>query len=326
MKYLFGPVPSRRLGRSLGVDLVPFKTCSYDCIYCQLGRTTHKTTRRKQWVPFNGVLAELEEGLSRRPDYITLSGLGEPTLFSRAGELIKCIKVMTNVPVAVLTNGSLLWHPMVRAELLNADLVIPSLDAGDDALFQTINRPHRGISFNQMLRGLMDFRRAFNGEYWLEVFLLAGYTAIESEVAKLAACVEKIRPDRVQLNTVTRPPTEDFTISVQREYMDRAAAMFSPRAEVIADYSGIHQEHEFSAGRIEILDMLHRRPCSIEDITAGLGLHRNEVIKHIEELAARDLVDSSEVNGVLYYRAEKRHRIRVSNREAKHPVRCEKKG
>ncbi len=314
MKYLFGPVPSRRLGRSLGIDLVPFKTCSYDCIYCQLGRTTHKTIKRKQWVPFKEVLAELEKGLSRHPDYITLSGSGEPTLFSRTGELIKHIKAMTDVPVAVLTNGSLLWHPMVRAELFNADLVIPSLDAGDSALFQTINRPHRGISFKQMLRGLVDFRREFEGEYWLEVFLLAGYTAIEDELAKLAASVKRIRPDRVQLNTVTRPPTEEFAIGVQREYMDRAAAMFSPHAEVIADYAGIHEERDFSAGRDEVLDILHRRPCSIEDIAVGLGLHRNEVIKHVEELTVRDLVDSSAVNGVLYYRAGKEdHRTCVPN-------------
>ena len=130
-KYIFGPVPSRRLGRSLGVDLVPLKTCSYDCIYCQLGNTTCRTTERKEWVPLDDVVLELKDRLSARPDYITLSGSGEPTLYSRGGELIDRIKAMTDVPVAVLTNGSLLWQKEVRKQLMKADLVIPSLDACD---------------------------------------------------------------------------------------------------------------------------------------------------------------------------------------------------
>ena len=177
MSYVFGPVPSRRLGRSLGVDLVPFKTCSYDCIYCQLGRTSCKTVERKQWVPLDDVLAELKEKLSTRPDYITLSGSGEPTLFWRTGELIDRIKAMTDVPVAVLTNGSLLWCKDVRDQLTNADLVIPSLDAGDQSMFRAVNRPHEDISFERMLDGLIAFRKAFGGQYWLEIMLLAGHTA-----------------------------------------------------------------------------------------------------------------------------------------------------
>ena len=183
--YIFGPVPSRRLGRSLGVDLVPFKTCTYDCIYCQLGRTTNKTIQRKEWVPLDDVVTELETKLSSQPDYITLSGSGEPTLYSRTGELIDRIKAVTNVPVAVLTNGSLLWNQEVRARLMNADLVVPSLDAGDEAMFRAVNRPHEDISFERMLQGLIDFRHEFQGKYWLEVFLLAGHNAIAAEVVTL---------------------------------------------------------------------------------------------------------------------------------------------
>ncbi len=170
MTYIFGPVPSRRLGRSLGVDLVPFKTCSYDCIYCQLGRTTNQTVERREWVPLDAVLAELRGKLASQPDYITLSGSGEPTLYSRLDELIDGIRAMTEVPIAVLTNGSLLWQPEVRSKLLRAHLVIPSLDAGDERTFQAIDRPHGTISFKRMLWGLIDFRREYQGQYWLEVF------------------------------------------------------------------------------------------------------------------------------------------------------------
>lgn len=163
-KHVFGPVPSRRLGRSLGVDLVPLKVCSYACIYCQLGRTTKKTVERKEWVPTARVLDELKRKLATRPDYITFSGSGEPTLHSALGKIIEQIKSMTKTPVAVLTNGSLLWQPEVRTELALADVVMPSLDVGDDLFFQTVNRPHPEITFEKLLSGLEQFRREFSGQ------------------------------------------------------------------------------------------------------------------------------------------------------------------
>ncbi|MDY6914260.1 MAG: radical SAM protein [Planctomycetota bacterium] len=302
--YVFGPVPSRRLGRSLGVDLVPFKTCSYDCIYCQLGRTTCKTIQRKQWVPMADVLAELDAKLTTtRPDYITLSGSGEPTLFSRTGELISRIKAISDIPVAVLTNGSLLWRPEVRSELAVADLVIPSLDAGDEAMFGAVNRPHEEISFEKMLGGLIDFRREFSRQYWLEIFVLAGYTAVETEFDKLVGCVDMIKPDRVQLNTVARPTAEDFALGVSRERLGELAARFDPPAEVVADFRCDGEQARFAAGREEILNMLRRRPCSLDDIAAGLTMHRNEVIKYIEELTAEKLISQSRVAEKVYYKA-----------------------
>jgi len=303
MSYIFGPVPSRRLGRSLGVDLVPFKTCTYDCIYCQLGRTTDKTVEQKQWTPLDDVLAELKGKLASRPDYITLSGSGEPTLFVQMGELIGRIKAMTDVPVAVLTNGSLLWRKDVRDQLANADLVIPSLDAGDAVMFRAVNRPHEDISFEKMLDGLIAFRKEFAGEYWLEIMLLAGYTAIEAELAKIVGCVEMIRPDRVQLNTVARPPAESFAVGVSPRRMSELAGMFDPPAEVIADFSGVGEQHEFATSREEILNMLRRRPCCIDDLAGGLGVHRNEAIKHVEELAAEGLLEPVLMGSKPYYRA-----------------------
>ena len=300
---VFGPVPSRRLGRSLGVDLVPLKTCTYDCIYCQLGRTTRKTLERREWVHLDAVLGELESRLSTEPQYITLSGSGEPTLYSRLGELIAGIKRMTRVPVAVLTNGSLLGGPEVRAGLLAADLVIPSLDAGDEKLFQYVNRPHEGVSFEKMVEGLATFREEYRGRYWLEVFLLGGVTAISAEVEKIAAVVRRVNPDRIQINTVTRPPAESFAYPVPREELERLVALFDGRAEVIAEYRGTHGRSEFAARREDVLDLLSRRPCTTGDIAAGLGLHRNEVAKHIEELARDGAVASEAVGDEVYYRA-----------------------
>jgi len=301
--HVFGPVPSRRLGRSLGVDLVPFKTCTYDCIYCQLGPTTCRTLQRKEWVPLELVLQELEEKLDTRPDYITLSGSGEPTLFTPLDKLIEGIRKVTDIPIAVLTNGSLLGSWDVQWDLSVADLVIPSLDAGNDVTFRLVNRPHAGISFERMLAGLAAFRRRFRKQYWLEVFLLGGYTTFERELADLRRCVELIQPDRVQLNTVTRPPAEDYAIAVSHAQLEEIAAMFSPPAEVIAEFHSVQALEVGEASREEILQLLRRRPCSIDDIADGLGMHRNEVLKSVEHLNTEGLVEGTQVGGKYYYKA-----------------------
>ena len=304
--HVFGPVPSRRLGRSLGVDLVPLKTCTYDCIYCQLGRTTYKTMDRREWFPLSDILEELEAKLPSRPDYITLSGSGEPTLFSRTGELIDGIKSMTNVPVAVLTNGSLLWQADVRQQLLGADLVIPSLDAGDSAMFRAVNRPHDGIAFDKMMDGLIAFRSEFPGQYWLEVFLLTGHTAVDHDAEKLAQCVSKIQPDRVHLNTVTRPPAEDFAYRVPQGRLLELAGLFKPCGEVVADFHGAFDEPEFVSGAADVLAMLQRRSCSLGDIANGLGMHPNEALKYVEELQADGLVCTVRSQGKSWFRATTR--------------------
>jgi wyosine [tRNA(Phe)-imidazoG37] synthetase (radical SAM superfamily) len=188
---------------------------------------------------------------------------------------------------------------------MNADLIIPSLDAGDDTMYRLVNRPHEEISFDQVLDGLVKFRRDFRGEYWLEVFVIGAYTAIPEEIAKVAGCVDRIRPDRVQLNTVTRPPAEQYAGGVSPGRLAELASIFHPRAEIIADFRGVHQRTEFRAGREEILQMLRRRPCSAGDIADGLGMHRNEVIKYIEELNAENLLEESPRAEKLYYKAAK---------------------
>lgn len=300
---VFGPVPSRRLGRSLGVDLVPFKTCTYDCIYCQLGRTTHKTVERMEWVQLNDVLRELKPRLNSHPDYITISGSGEPTLHSRLEELIGAIKDMTDIPVAVLTNGSLLWQSEVRKQLLKADVVIPSLDAGDEVHFQAINRPHPQISFDQMVNGLRQFRQEYRGQYWLEVFLLKGYTAIQAEVKKLAQLACSIHPDKVQLNTVDRPPAEEFALPVPLDRMHKLAVMFEPTAEVANRFQGRHTIGSFKANDETLLDLLRRRPCTVEHMSEGLGWHLIETRKMLAHLESKGLVGRQDIEGVVYYQA-----------------------
>ena len=303
MNHIFGPVPSRRLGRSLGIDVVPFKTCSYDCIYCQLGRTTCKTVERQEWLRGAPLLEELKPSLESCPDYITLSGSGEPTLHAGLGDLIDRVKSATAIPVAVLTNGSLLWRADVRRDLQHADVVIPSLDAGDERLFQHINRSHEAIAFGQMIEGLIAFREEFKGQYWLEVFLLAGYTAVTAEVESIAAWSRRIRPDRVQLNTVARPPVESCAERVPREQLIRLARLFEPHAEVIAEYSQPQGNHSGSSDASRILDTLRRRPCRIEDVMAAHGLHRSEATKTLGELTYKGIVERVAVGAELYYRA-----------------------
>ena len=302
-KYIFGPVPSRRLGRSLGIDLVPFKTCSYDCIYCQLGRTTNKTMQRKEWVPIDIVIEQLKEKLDSKPDYITLSGSGEPTLFSRLEDLISRIKDITDIPIAVLTNGSLLWLPEVRKALKSADMVVPSLDAGSSRIFQYVNRPHQDITFSKMLQGLVEFRKDYSGQYWLEVFLLAGVTTPEMEIEGLKTCINAIQPDKVQVNTVTRPPAEGFAEPVPQKQLQTITEKLYEKAEVIADYSNVHKQQDFSAHREDVLTLLKRRPCSVEDIASGLSLHRNEVVKYVEELSSEGKIEAKPQNQQLYYKA-----------------------
>jgi len=304
--YIFGPVPSRRLGRSLGIDLVPAKTCSFDCIYCQAGRTTRKTIERKEWVPLNDVLAELNEKIATQPDYITLSGSGEPTLFSRIPELIRSIKDLTDIPVAVITNGSLLWQANLRKELRAADLILPSLDAASENIFQNINRPCPEISFSKVLEGLIQLRREYQRAYWLEVFLIQGVNTTDEELGNFTDCIKQIRPDRIQLNTVTRPPTEDSALAVDQQQLHRIAEQFkkqrvSPIVEIIAAGTDHSQGGEFK-GRIEdILTMLKRRPCTADDIARGLKMHLHEACKYAEILLSEGKISEKRVNSQIFY-------------------------
>jgi wyosine [tRNA(Phe)-imidazoG37] synthetase (radical SAM superfamily) len=316
--HVFGPVPSRRLGRSLGVDVVSFKTCTFDCIYCQLGRTTNKTIERREWVPLEEVVDELRGKLTSGPDYVTIGGSGEPTLYSRIGELIDRIRSITDIPIAVLTNGSLLWKQDVRNDLRKAHVVIPSLDVGENVLFQAVNRPHPAITFERLLDGLASFRQEFQGQYWLEVLLLAGYTAIEADVKKIAKRSAEIGPDRVQLNTCVRPPAEEFAYAVDRRRLIELAGFFTPPAEVIADFKPVLSRTTQTVGTGEIFQMLQRRPCTALDIAAGLGMHPARVLKDIERSVLEGLVEVKRADDErIYYVLSRRDSVGACQRTGK---------
>lgn len=312
-RYVFGPVPSRRLGRSLGVDLVPFKTCSYDCIYCQLGRTACPTVERREWVPLDAVLDELKDRLACRPDYITLSGSGEPTLHSRLGDIIEHIQAVTDVPVAVLTNGSLLWQKPVREAVALADVVMPSLDAPDPERFAFINRPHPEITFARLLEGLEALRREFTGQYWLEVMLLGGSTALPAQVRQLAGWTRRIRPDQVQLNTAVRPPAEDYALAVPPERLAELAKLFEPRARVIAGQRTRRAPAGSSPSEQAIQALLRRRPCTAEQVAQGLLMHPTEAVKLLARLEAQGRVQSTRRSAQVFYRPA----MALSNRETR---------
>jgi wyosine [tRNA(Phe)-imidazoG37] synthetase (radical SAM superfamily) len=304
-QYLYGPVPSRRLGRSLGVDLVPYKTCTYDCIYCQLGKTTHKTTARQDYVPAAGVLSELAEKLAAGVacDYITLAGSGEPTLHASLEELICKIREMTDIPVAVITNGSLLYLPEVREALMRADLVVPSLDAGDAALFEYVNRPHPDVVFERMIEGLVTFGKRYPGRLWMEVLLVSGVTGMASEVKKIAAWIEKIPAERIQLNTVNRPSYEDFACAVDPKQMKKLAGFFAGAVEIPENATPAVGASETTSDTsdADICNLLARRPCTLEGVALGLSLHPHDAAKRLERLITGKAVTAKRNGGKIYY-------------------------
>ncbi|HTX69300.1 MAG TPA: radical SAM protein [Thermoleophilia bacterium] len=298
---VYGPVPSRRLGRSLGVDLVPFKTCTFDCIYCQLGRTTDRTTQRARWHDPDEVLAQICAHLRTHPDVIALAGSGEPTLADGIGEVVDGIKSLTDIPLAVITNGSLLGDATVQRDLRHVDIILPSLDAVDEQSFRTINRPHGSISFNELVDGLISFRAAFSGRVWLEIMLLDGHTATEARVEKLAALAARIQPDKVQLNTVARPPAEPQARPVTPERLAGFADAFTPPAEVVAGAPEPQTGCEATAA--DVLALVRRRPCTAADVAAGLGMHRNEALKALSALVDTGELRSRNHDGRAYYAA-----------------------
>ncbi|MFQ6034798.1 MAG: radical SAM protein [Sedimentisphaerales bacterium] len=309
-RYLYGPVPSRRLGLSLGIDIIPVKVCTLDCVYCQLGKTTEKTIERKDYVPIEEVLAELKERLAQglKADFITISGSGEPTLNSRLGELIDGIKKITDIPVAILTNGTLLYRHVVRADCAKADVVLPSLDAGDEQVFQKVNRPHRDISIEKLISGLCAFRDEFVGQIWLEVFLVEGLNTDAEQIARIKDAIERIRPDKVQLNTAVRPTAEPNVKAMDAEKLQAIAGQLGEKCEVVAsscvasDAPCLKRNTQYDI-RNTVLSMLKRRPCSLQNICSGLGISRHEAIKYISHLQQLGVIYSEEKDGTTFFRA-----------------------
>ncbi len=302
-QYLFGPVPSRRLGLSLGVDIVPLKTCTQNCIYCQLGVACRQIMQRQSFVPVEEVLrqlkARLTEGLCA--DFITFSGSGEPTLNKDIGRIIDGMRKLTDIRIAVITNGTLLSDPQVRADCCKADVVLPSLDAGDAETFEKINRPGADIRFETFVEGLCRFRDAYDGQIWLEVFFVASVNTGADQIEKMSRIIEQIRPDKVQLNTAVRPAVETAARQVGEEELCRIGGRLAPNAEVIADFAR-KGEGPGVLGNVDgVLEMLKRRPCSLEDICNGLGMSRREAGGHIAALESQNKIASQIRDDRIFY-------------------------
>jgi len=316
MKHLFGPVNSRRLGLSQGIDLVPAKICNFNCIYCEIGRTSRLTCERQEYIPTADILDEIDalfaqDGADPTADAFTITGSGEPTLHRGIGSVIRYLKTLTDKPVAVLTNGSLLHLREVQHDLMEADIVIPSLDAARPASFRKVNRPASDIDLGVLIKGLAAFRKGFMGHLWLEILLVRGINDSRQDIITLKKAVEEIEPERIQLNTVTRPPLESFASPVQEERMAEAAALlddgFPGRVETLVQFSGGIKEKFKPAVKEEIIQMLKRRPCTIHDVCEALNLERgsvNDILTHLKQTGEVRVVIH---NGKAYYQGQPNH-------------------
>ena len=306
-KYLFGPVPSRRLGMSLGIDLVPKKVCSLNCVYCEVGKTTNLTLDRKEYIKFDDVKEELIHYFNNNPnpDYITFSGSGEPTLNICIGDILQFIKqYKPNIPVAVLTNGTLFYDKDARKSIMDADVVLPSLDAATEYVFKRINRPNKNLDFNKYIQGLIDFRKEFNGKIWLEIFILPDYNNDKNELEELKKLILKIKPDQVQLNTLDRPGTVLNLRGATRKEMQEIVDLWklnnveiiaaSPERKNILSYRNDTET--------AILETIHRRPCTLDDLNKILGIHINEINKYLDVLDAEGKIEIIEQERGYFYK------------------------
>ena len=291
MKYVFGPVTSRRLGLSLGIDPLPFKTCNYSCVYCQLGRTSPTTEQRGDFHPPEDILAEVQAVLAARSradiDWITFAGSGEPTLHKGLGRMIRELKALTDIPLAVITNGSLLYLREVRQALLPADAVLPSLDAGTETLYRKINRPARRFTLRQLVNGLIEFRRAYTGKLWIEVMLLKGINDTPEALDKLATLLRRIAPDQVQVSLPTRPPTEPWVQPADRDGLRRATAVLGQVARVILPIEGSFDLSGSENVVDAVVSIITRHPMPEKELIRALRRWTpHQVAQALRQLAA----------------------------------------
>jgi wyosine [tRNA(Phe)-imidazoG37] synthetase (radical SAM superfamily) len=308
--HIFGPVHSRRLGRSLGIDLVPFKVCSFDCVYCECGGTTLETLERREFFPAHEVIDELEDYLSGSPtlDFVTFSGSGEPTLSLSIGPVIRYLKTCFPLyRVAVLTNGSLLWSEEVRRDLVQADVVLPTLSSAVQETFQRIHRPVPGLTVGGIIHGIEQFRNEYDGQIWLEIFIIPGINTSEPELEKLKTAIRRINPDRVQLNTLDRPGTEEWVRPASKEELERIQTMLGiagiESVEPVS-YDTLHETPmapDWKKAVEDVHELLRRRPSTLEDLSSGTGLGRREILKILREIGGRFPVLERKQGGRTFY-------------------------
>lgn len=303
--YLFGPVPSRRLGLSLGVDLVPCKTCTLDCVYCESGKTTTLTTDRKMYVSVKSVINELSDYLSTEPalDYITFSGSGEPTLNAGISEVIGFIKKHhPQYKIALLTNGTLFDREDVQNDVLDVDLIIASLDAVSEKAFSAVNRPAQQLDIMKIIEGLALFREKYRNDLWIEVFIVPGKNDSDDELLMINNAVMKIRPDKLQLNTLDRPGVEDWVEAAGTTCLRRVAAMLTA-AEII-NSAELQEAALVGEDDIEqrILGLIQRRPCTLNDFVTSLGISSGKAEERLKKLVGREVITCEKMERGIFYK------------------------
>jgi wyosine [tRNA(Phe)-imidazoG37] synthetase (radical SAM superfamily) len=302
LAYVFGPVPSRRLGLSLGVDLIPFKTCTYNCLYCQVGRTTRQSLKIESFIPVTEILDELERKLEIcSPDAITFSGSGEPTLSSDIDRVISFVKERTDIKTVVLTNGSLLWQEDVRHRISGADIIMPTLTTAFEETFRLIHQPHVDLDLDTIVGGLKSLRRIYKGNLFLEVVFLAGFNDSEKELEGLRSVIDQISPDKIQLNTVIRPPSDPRAISLDTKRLEEIKNLFGEKAEIIAQTPLRNRRWEDNTAYATILEMAKRRPVRARDVANVCDIPLEEADSLIKGLVVKGVLRQQEHEGEVYY-------------------------
>mgnify|MGYP004648225711 FL=1 len=305
-KRVFGPVLSKRLGNSLGIDVIPHKTCSYNCIYCQLGSEENTITDLTDYYSVDEIIYELKEALlnNKNIDYITFTGSGEPTLYKDLKKLIYEIKQITDIPVCIITNGSLLYKQEMRSNLLLADLIIPSLDAGNEETFKLIDNPNKEIDFDKMVEGLIEFKKVFKGEYWLEIFLLKDINDNEDELDDIIKIVKKIKPDRIQLITATRRVANEKAKALSDEELKKIKKYFNSKCDIEIDIPNISENHKGNTRILtedDIVNFLIRQPDTAYIIAKSFNENERKVKELLDLLIKKNKVREEIVNGVISY-------------------------
>ena len=311
-KCVFGPVPSRRLGLSLGIDLLPFKTCSMDCVYCECGATTNLTCERKEYFPTESVIAELDHVLSNKPniDWITFSGVGEPTLHSGIGRIIRHIREhYPEIPVCLLTNASLLGDPALQEELAGISLIVPSLDGSNEEELFKINRQSPSVTLRSVMNGLLAFRKRHPDiTMWLEIFIVPGVNDSPESAERFRTLAAQLKPDKVQLNSLDRPGVVEWIRPAEPAVLDRIAAVIgqSVPAEIISRHQkqvklkdvipDVEQYNEL------ILKTLRSRPCTAQDLVSTLEIPAERIEPHLRRMERAGLVVSEPGERGVFYR------------------------
>ena len=312
MKTVFGPVPSRRLGQSLGIDPIPSKTCNWNCVYCQLGRSKPMVNVRAEYIPREAMLAEIKESLASHEkgkiDWITFVGSGEPTLHSGLGWLIAEVKKLTKIPVAVITNGSLLYLPEVRQELLLADAVMPTLDAGDAETYRKINRPMGELTFKRLVDGIIAFRKEYTGKLWPEIMLIKGINDTLPALGLLAETLKQIHPDEVHINLPTRPPAEPWVQPPDEEGLLRATAVLGNIAKIVTPIQGEFDLSGYENITDAVVGIVTRHPMRENQLVANLARWcPDEINETLSKLEKDGRIQVVERYGVRFWSVTQAH-------------------